>query len=211
MVTPGLCLEVDTLDARSENLLVAISGDRGLAALEFSTGSLRACELPDDAALIAELARLEPAELLLPDTRKDLIPLVHKVAGKIPIRLVQASDRSPSGHVDLRPEMPDDDAAMLTAAARHATRIALGYAAQSQPGQLPKITRVSPYTPSDHLQLDEVVIRNLEIVQTLQGQRTGSLLALLDDTKTSMGARALRRRLLAPLTNLPRSDGVTMP
>ena len=208
IVTPGLCLDTDSLDAKTENLLVAIGRGRGLAALEFSTGSLRACEVADDAALLAELARLEPAEMLLPQSRAELIPLIRSVAGDIPIRVLpddrQNSKNSTNGPptIELDPDAATDARAMLTADALEALTLVLEYAQESQPGKRPNITRVLPYNPSDHLQLDEVAIANLEIVRTLQGERKGSLLHLLDHSKTSMGARALRRRLLTPLTDV---------
>ena len=58
------------------------------------------------------------------------------------------------------------------------------------------------YDTRTELGLDEAAVRNLELVSTLAGERRGSLLHFLDVTKTSMGARMLRRRLLAPLTEI---------
>src|SRR5690606_15547688 len=67
VVTPGLALDPDTLDAKADNVLAAVHAGtpRGLAALEMSRSDLRACVVDDDAALLAELARLEPREILL--------------------------------------------------------------------------------------------------------------------------------------------------
>ena len=62
--------------------------------------------------------------------------------------------------------------------------------------------RLLAYDTSSQLALDDAAVRNLELVSTLSGERKGSVLHLLDVTKTSMGARALRRRLLAPLAQL---------
>jgi DNA mismatch repair protein MutS len=66
------------------------------------------------------------------------------------------------------------------------------------------VQRIAPYDPSDQLLLDDAAVRNLELVSTLGGDRKGSLLHALDATKTAMGARLLRRRLLAPLTDVAR-------
>ena len=87
----------------------------------------------------------------------------------------------------------------LRAAAR-----ALSYAQESQPAARLDVQRIAPYDPSDQLLLDDAAVRNLELVTTLGGERKGSLLHVLDETKTAMGARLLRRRLLAPLTDVAR-------
>jgi DNA mismatch repair protein MutS len=79
---------------------------------------------------------------------------------------------------------------------------ALDYAQQSQPGTPLTLRGLGAYSPSDQLALDEAAVRNLELVRTLTGERRGSLLGLLDQTQTPMGARTLRRRLLAPLTDV---------
>ena len=65
VVTPGLCLEPDALDARAENFLVAVTRDGGIAALELSTGTLRACEVEIGPQWVGELVRLDPAEALV--------------------------------------------------------------------------------------------------------------------------------------------------
>jgi DNA mismatch repair protein MutS len=67
-----------------------------------------------------------------------------------------------------------------------------------------QIHQATLYTAGDRLVLDDAVVRNLELVRTLDGERRGSLLDLLDETKTPMGARALRSQLLEPLTDLER-------
>ena len=67
-----------------------------------------------------------------------------------------------------------------------------------------QIHQATLYTAGDRLVLDDAAVRNLELVRTLDGERRGSLLHLLDETKTPMGARALRSRLLEPLTDIER-------
>lgn len=217
VATPGLALDPDTLDARMDNLLVAVSASspsasspRGLAALELSRSELRACVVEDDAALLAELARLEPRELLLAEPAPELEAILAHVLPRTPIR-----------HVAPLPQLDGDagdaDAALATfldeaeapralheveAPGRAAAALALRYAQEAQPGKQVRVGRLVRYDPSDRLVLDEVAVRNLELVRTLGGDREGSLLHLLDRTRTSMGARALRRRLLAPLTGV---------
>jgi DNA mismatch repair protein MutS len=191
VVTPGLALDPDTLDARADNFLVAVHAarPRGLAALEISRSELLACEIEDDASLLAEIARLEPREILTDGDLGDLGAALARVLPKSVVRTVPAA------------EPRELDGAVGPSALR-AAALAIRYAEDAQPGAPLGIGRVVPYDLSRQLVLDDVAVRNLELVRTLSGDRKGSLLSLLDETKTSMGARALRRRLLAPLTEL---------
>lgn len=203
VVTPGLCLEEEALDARSDNYLVALglAGDAlGLAALELSTGQLRTASLPDLASTLAELVRLEPKEILLPDDGLEELEAALRGGSTAVLR------RAPTPAVDdvLAEVLGDEEAALreVSEATRIAAAAALAYARSTQPGAPLVIQRVGTYDPREHLVIDEAAVRNLELVKTIGGERQGSLLHLLDATKTAMGARLLRRRLLAPLTDV---------
>jgi DNA mismatch repair protein MutS len=201
VITPGLVLDPEVLDARAHNYLASIALERGrvgVATLEISTGELRACALDDAASALTELARLDPRELLVADSE------LGAVLKRVLPRCVQSAPP------------PLDDALLQRTLGEGAQRAreafepvvlqaasqALAYAEQSQPGKSLGPIRLESYNPSDQLSLDEAAVRNLELVRTLNGERRGSLLALLDETCTSMGARALRRRILAPLTDI---------
>jgi DNA mismatch repair protein MutS len=97
----------------------------------------------------------------------------------------------------------------LVAAAR-----CIALAKACEPGKKLPVTRLVEYTLGDTLVLDEATQRHLELVRTLDGDTKGSLLAQIDATKTSAGARLLRRRLLAPRTRVAeirrRLDGVEL-
>ena len=208
VVTPGLCLEPDALDARTHNYLVTVierDGGIGLAALELSTAELRACTVEDGASLLAELARLDPREVLI-DAGEELREAARKT-------LPRAAFRAPDGPLDsdgassvLRDLLGAHEAARaaseIAAAGLAAAAEALRYARDSQPGAHVGVSRLGVYDPSSSLVLDEAAVRNLELVRTLDGERSGTLLALVDATRTPMGARLLRRRLLAPLTDV---------
>jgi DNA mismatch repair protein MutS len=205
VVTPGLVLDPEVLDARAHNYLASVARAAGAVAvvtLELSTGELRACRLDDAAAALTELIRLDPRELLLGSDVAELAEVVARVLPRCVITRQQGErDASVLARVlgseeSARAERAFDGS-VLSAAAQ-----ALSYAEQSQPGRPLGPVRLESYSPSDQLSLDEAAVRNLELVKTLGGERRGSLLALLDHTCTSMGARALRRRLLAPLTEV---------
>ena len=199
-VTPGLTLDPDTLDARADNLLVALraldGGGFGVAALELSQAELRAGESDDAATAMAELARLEPRELLLVDVSEELAGALGRLLPRTVARTATPADPATvSGFLQ-------DEGAELGPGARAAAAQVLVYAQSTQPATPLRLERAAPLHTAAALRLDEVAARNLELVRTLGGERKGSLLALLDRTQTPMGARLLRRRLLAPLADL---------
>ena len=206
VITPGLCLEPDALDDRADHYLVGLHPGRervGLCAFDLSTGSLRACELPDVRAALAELARLDPREILLPLIEGALPDALREQLPATPLQLAAPLTASLLDEV-LGATQAADTRAAFGREALAAIESVMAYAAASQPGTALSVQRVGLYDPSEQLILDEAAVRNLELVRTLGGERQGSLLHHLDATKTAMGARLLRRRLLAPLTDVAR-------
>jgi DNA mismatch repair protein MutS len=210
VVTPGLCLEPDALDARAHNYLAVVAGEGaegpfGLAALELSTAELRAAEIAGSAALLAELVRTDPREVLVAPALEALRDALGKA---LPSAVVSSWDASATEAPEavLARVVGAEEAARARAdvgdLGRAAAAEALRYAATTQPGAELRVQRIGVYDPSSHLSLDEAAVRNLELVRTLRGDKHGSVLWLLDATKTSMGARTLRRRLLSPLTEV---------
>ncbi len=208
VVTPGLVLEPDALDARAHNHLIAITGEApfGLAVLELSTADARACQLDTGADVLAEAVRLDAREILIEAEAGALREQLGQVLPnasflEIDEALLQAGGADERVRPILEEAGEGDGFGELEL---RAARAALAYAQRSQPGATLDVQRIAPYDPSDHLLLDDTAVRNLELVTTLGGERKGSLLHLLDGTRTAMGARLLRRRLLAPLTELAR-------
>jgi DNA mismatch repair protein MutS len=206
VVTPGLVLDPEVLDARAHNYLASIAragGKLGLVTLELSTAELRGCLMDDGPAALSELLRLDPRELLIgedAELRAALSRLLPRCVLTPPppaadeVDAVLARVLAPEGLARARAAC---EPPVLAAAAQ-----ALLYAERSQPGAPLALTSLDPYNPSDQLTLDDAAVRNLELLRTLGGERKGSLLWLLDETCTPMGARALRRRLVAPLTEV---------
>jgi DNA mismatch repair protein MutS len=204
VVTPGLVLDPEVLDARAHNYLAAVvaaSGKFGLVTLELSTTELRGCVLDDAPLLLAELLRLDPREVLVANEAEELRRSLTRLLPRAVLSSLPAYDEhvlertlSPEGLSDARRDCP---AQVLAAASA-----ALAYAERSQPGAKLSLSGIRRYSPSDQLALDEAAVRNLELFRTLAGERKGSLLSLLDETCTAMGARLLRRRLVAPLTEV---------
>lgn len=215
VVTPGVVLEEDQLEPKSSNYLCALcpgSGRAGLAYLDVSTGEFAACELPDGEAL-DELCRIEPAELLLVEdktVRSDSrsVDWPAKIAQRMKVPTGTAQRTDPAADLAMLSELTSDgpqsahalhEDPLLCAAAAACLR----YARATQPtGGLP-ISTLRRYRPSDCMILDDATKTNLELLQTLvERKRQGSLLGVLDQTKTAMGGRLLRAWLLAPLLDL---------
>ena len=210
VVTPGTVTEDDLLDPRQSNHLVAIApgtGDTvGLAWLELSAGSFFASDVPK-ARLRDELARLAPAEVLVPDAE-------HKAFIDVLLRLTKQPTMAQ------RPDWNFDPLTSRGTLLKHfnvgtlagfgfddhqpcviAAGALMIYAQEMVKAHLAHVSRLQPYHGSKVLQLDEVTRRSLELTRTLrEGGREGSLLSALDRTATTMGARLLNDWLLAPLT-----------
>jgi DNA mismatch repair protein MutS len=205
VVTPGLALDPDALDARTDNVLVAIAIDgdaHGIAVLDASRAELRACTLQGGASMLAEVVRLDPREVLVAGGEDARIAL-----GRALPRARVAPIATPHDPREvLASLLPDGDPrhafSRLSEAALAACAIALAYARAAHPKGTLGIRAIEPYDPRAGLVLDETAVRNLELVRTLGGERSGSLLHLMDETRTAMGARLLRRRLLAPLADV---------
>ncbi|MCB9667745.1 MAG: DNA mismatch repair protein MutS [Myxococcales bacterium] len=210
VITPGLVLEESSLDARAHNYFVAISKSAqgfGLAVLEMSTAELYVGELRSGAEVLGELGRLQPQEILLQaDSLADEV--AEALRTMLPTCVLQrAQGDSGDAHAQnmiaewLNREsstMTQDD---LGEAGQRAMRLALRYVADHHISTLHAKFRLQRYDVSAHLGLDMAAVRNLELTATLGGERVGSLLALLDKTCSSMGARLLRRDVLAPMTD----------
>ncbi len=202
IITPGTLTDEALLDARRDNLIAAVCrGDRGwgLAWLELSAGRFLVAEPADEAALHAELARLQPAELLVEESvgladdapggaRRCLPPWHFDAASARRLLCAQFGTRDLDGF-----GCADLDDGIRAAGAL------LQYVGDTQRGALPHITALAAERDDEALRLDAVTRRNLEITCSLGGDADASLLGLLDQCSTAMGSRRLRRWLNRPL------------
>ena len=213
VITPGVILEEDHLEPKSGHYLAAVcfgDGQAGIAHVDVSTGEFSATLVPlSDAS--EELGRIAPAELLVVTPDESVTgDTVSELSRRLRIPVGQSHSQPPREDLRLlQPLLPApgtrDDADRtpphpLIAAAGAAC---IRYAQATQPtGALP-IFRLRIYQPGDSLIVDETTRVNLELLQTLmERKRQGSLIGVLDHTKTAMGGRLLRRWLLAPLLDL---------
>ncbi len=214
VVTPGCAIDPSMIDAPDSRYLMALLPDRkgevfGVAMLEITTGefSVKTIPKPDGLAEITSLvASLRPAECLVPErTDPGIKSLLENYR-------VLVTERHP-GDFD-----PDEANTRLC---RHfgvatlegfgistmplavgAAGSAFSYAVETQKNALPHLNGIVVLQESGGMVLDAATQRNLEIIRSLRGDRSGTLLAVLDRTKTPMGKRQLAAELVQPKTTI---------
>ena len=202
IVTPGTLTDEALLDARRDNLVAALCpGHRGfgLAWLELSTGRFLLSEPAGEVALRAELARLTPAELLLPeDCALEGLPSGSAVRRLPPWHFEQGSaERLLTGQFGTR-DLAGFGCAGLADGIRAAGAL-LQFVRDTQRGALPHVTGLAVEAQDEALQIDAATRRNLELDSSLGGNPAASLAGVLDHCRTAMGSRLLRRWLNRPL------------
>jgi len=218
VITPGTVVEEALLRDRLENYLAAVAPSPdgrafGLAAMDLSTGEFFTTQLegPEaEQALMEELARLSPAELVLPESRAREEAWVARLKGERTVRISPVADaafdpeqarRSLLEHFGVASLQPFGCEGLPWAIA--AAGAALHYVKSSQISDLRHLRHLSTYHRDAFMGLDPITRRNLELTETIRERRTeGSLFAVLNHTATAMGARLLRRWLLQPLVDI---------
>ena len=203
IVTPGTLTDEALLEERSDQLLLAVApgpGGIGLAWLNLAAGTFCVAEVASEDALLAELERLRPAELLLPEdaalpaavrerrgARKRPPWVFDQDTGRDAI-LAQLGTRDLAGFdcEDLGPALG-------------AAGALLDYAKETQRSALPHIRRLRREQADTAITLDAASRRNLEIDRALDGSRDNTLMQVMDRSATAMGSRLLSRWLHRPL------------
>ena len=203
IVTPGTVTDEALQDPRRDTLLMSVARAKtgyALAWADLAGGRFLVSEVAGDDALEAELARLEPAELLLPDD--DAWPpslLARTGVRRRPPWLFDAD----SGHRhllrffgvhDLSAFGIDDRPACIAAASA-----LLGYVEETQKQALPHLTSIALETGDGAIAMNAATRRHLELDSRVDGDMRTTLLGVLDSTVTPMGGRLLRRWLHRPL------------
>ncbi|WP_045728064.1 DNA mismatch repair protein MutS [Xanthomonas sp. GPE 39] len=203
IVTPGTVTDEALLDERRDTLLMAIARTKhgyGLAWADLAGGRFLVNEVDSEDALEAELARLEPAELLVPDedqwpaflrerrgVRRRPPWLFDADSGRRQLlAFFQLHDLSGFG-IDERPR------AIAAAGAL------LGYVEETQKQRLPHLTSIAMETAGEAIAMNAATRRHLELDTRVDGDTRNTLLGVLDSTITPMGGRLLRRWLHRPL------------
>jgi DNA mismatch repair protein MutS len=209
ILSPGTHFDERILQAEKNNYLAAVAKNGkalGLAVVDLTTGSFRTTELENDAALLTELDRLRPAEVVLPAEAVELHTLVRPAC-----HALQAYDDwvfAPESAVfTVREHFKVASLDGFGLRNRHAAIGAAGavlhYLAQHLRRDISHLTSCSFYEPSAFLKLDGTTLRHLEILEPLHrdAPKNSTLYGALNRTVTPMGARCLRDWLSQPLAN----------
>ena len=226
ILTPGTVVEEHLLEERMNNYLAsvaAVEGRFGLAAADCSTGELMVTEFSGDDAwgeTADEIARLQPTELLLPEGDQGAVDFRGLVAGEGTTITAWGQEaflaegpaellKKHFGVTSLRGFGCEEMPAAIDAAAA-----LVAYLRRTHKSGLEQIRDMRTYSRNDFMVVDSTTRRNLELLVSLRdGSRRNTLLWVLDDTLTPMGARLLRRWITTPLLDTPqiaaRLDAVT--
>ncbi|MCS7220067.1 MAG: DNA mismatch repair protein MutS [Anaerolineae bacterium] len=224
VITPGTVVEASLLDERRNNYLAAVVLEperAGLAYCDITTGEFAVTQIEDNEIarrVREELGRLQPAEVVLAegglaDRERAWLP-----SGEPPPTI----SRYAAWHFDvetarqaLLERLQVGSLAGFGCEGKPLAIIAAGvivqYLADHQPDALRQIVGLRTYTTSEFMALDEATRRNLELTQTIRSgegrsSSQGSLLGVLDHTRTPMGGRLLRRWLGQPLLDVARIE-----
>lgn len=202
IVTPGTLSDESLLDARSDSLLLAMfsqGGQTGMAWVDISSGRFLVTEVSAGDAVLAELERLDPAEILVAEGS------AHKeLAGRPGVRFQPAWHfDNPAARRALNTQFQTQDLRGFGCdefdLAIAAAGCLLDYLKETQRGQLPHLRGMRAETQSESVLLDAATRRNLEIDRNLQGGEENTLFSVLATTVTAMGTRHLRRWLHRPV------------
>ncbi len=208
LVTPGTLTEDNLLDARSHNFLASVArskatGEAAIAWADISSGEFAVMQT-GESKLAADLMRLEPREIIVAEgliADPTFSSLFDRT--KLPVTPLPAARFDSLGAEHRLKEWFDVAALDGFGSFSRAEISALGglleYIVVTQAGRLPHLRPPRRELPSSILLIDPATRSNLELTRTLQGERSGSLLSVIDLAVTAAGSRAIAARLSNPL------------
>lgn len=210
VVTPGTITNSQALEESKNNYLMGIvymDGVFGLSAADISTGDYLVTEVKEERTLLDEIFKFSPSEIICNEAfymsgidLEDLKNRLHVVVTALENRFFSDDscrrllrEHFHVNHLDGL-GLSEYEAGTIAAGA------VLAYLYETQKSTLDHLTAITPYTTGQYMMLDTSTRRNLELTETLrEKQKRGTLLWVLDKTKTAMGARMLRSFVEQPL------------
>jgi DNA mismatch repair protein MutS len=212
LVTSGTLTEDSLLDAKRNNYLLAVararvSGDESrfaLAWIDISTGEFHVSEC-GRTTLPAEIARLEPGEIIISDAlhdERDFAAFWRTLPAVTPLARDVFDGATAERRLTSFFAVSSSEAfGALTRLEIAAAAACVTYVERTQLGQRPPLSPPLRETAGTSMAIDQATRSNLELMRTLSGERRGSLLDAIDRTVTAAGSRLLAKRLAAPLTD----------
>ncbi|MBE9529078.1 MAG: DNA mismatch repair protein MutS [Proteobacteria bacterium] len=217
IVTPGTVLDTELLTPGVNNFIAAValgrtgSADKkrecGLAYMDVTTGEFRLTVAETEEDLAEELKRVDPTEVLVEEGASLPVTLLNAVeTKKVTPRLAYDFELARATTVlntHFKTHSLDGFGVSELGIAVVAAGALLTYIKSTQRSALEHVNSLTPYDSGEYLSLDAATLRNLEVIEAGADRGTkGSLLWLLDSTKTAMGARRLKSWLLYPLCDV---------
>lgn len=206
VVTPGTVLEGSLLENKKNNYLMSLYKENenvGLTYVDISTGEVNATYLKED-KLIEEIAKVHPTEIILND-----LNYIEKLNNIATLSNIYINENFSGNYLNtniLNEYFPDNYLDKLkfdeNGFIKNSLSILLNYIYNTQKQVTSNINQINIYNSSEYMVLDMFTRVNLELTQTIRGnKKKGSLLHVLDKTSTAMGGRLLRKYVEEPLVN----------
>ena len=204
VVTPGTVIEPGLLDSKQNNYLLSLVTDEtnaGIAYVDITTSQFAATQLPTS-RVHTELERLKPSEVIVAQDQE----LIELSLNPTPTRVDnyffegEVARQALMEHFGVT-TLEGFGCAHLPLAIKAAGAI-IQYLEETQKGALSQLTQLSTYSTDSFMILDNRAQTNLEIFFSTTGAQKGSLLSVIDRTKTAMGGRLLKRWLSQPLLDI---------
>jgi DNA mismatch repair protein MutS len=213
VITPGMIIDDTFLDKRSNNFVLALarhSDDFGLSYLDISTGLFRLVESADQTAIVDESLRISAREILLPESAKN-DPQMASIRGAQTERAITYLEDSAFDYKRCYNRLTEQFNTIslegfgcegLPAGVRAAGALVF-YVRETQKQKIEHLTRLETYSLGHYLLVDDSSCRNLELEKNLHtNTRRGTLMGIIDHTRTAMGARLLKSWLRYPLIEI---------
>ncbi|BDB96537.1 DNA mismatch repair protein MutS [Candidatus Hydrogenosomobacter endosymbioticus] len=208
IVTPGTLLEDNLLESKGYNFLMAIcdeadSGSFGIAFIDISIGDFFT-EAKNIEQLFSAIHKIQPKEILVPERilRNDQISKIIREWKVNPMPDSRFSLRSSMERMKSFFEVTTlKGIADFSESEVCAAGALIDYVLLTQKKELLSLSRPKKLCESEFLEIDPFTRKNLEIFQTMRGEKNGTLISTIDRTSTPMGARLLLMRLMHPLKN----------
>lgn len=212
VVTPGMITDSNLLEEKENNFIASVALSKtnsGLASVDISTGEFKVTETKDVKVLIDEIFRINPGEIIISeDNASGLADNIKKFFQNTPITLLPDSYFSKNLCQDKILEQFQIKSLKGLGCNNMDSGIAaagsiLFYINDTQKQKLSHLKMISGYSLDNHLVIDDVTAKNLELTESMrEKKRKGSLLDAMDETATAMGSRLLKKWIQYPLTDI---------
>ena len=211
IITPGTALDDNMLDPKSDQLIVSLfisKKEIGLAALDVSTGNFKITQFNEGKTggfLADELQKLDPKEILIPETLmaqpKPWLPSENVFLHSWEDWTYSHSEALRNLLNHFKTQSLEGFGCETMNQAISAAGALIHYLHETQKSALEHINSITPFSVHDYMALDKTTVTSLELIQSSEGTRKNSLLSLLDESCTPMGARRIRDWIIKPLVD----------